>query len=308
MTENDYLKLFFTASHATGYQKTGDDAAIIPQSNIVSTDQFIEGTHFLWNHMEAEKIGYKAIVQALSDLAAMAALPTAILCSLAWHNKDHSHITPFIEGIKQACTDYQVPLVGGDISRTNNHFYADIVALGKATNPIEKSGAGLGDWITLSGPVGSARAGLWATEHKLHYPALLEAYQHPKALIELALRLSQKNWLTSLTDISDSLSKSLLSLAHASRQKFVIEENKIPIHAELGEFCTNENFSLKDYKLHSGEDYQLLMTIKNSISLQEIQDQGLTVIGLVSEGQNVFLKTTNGLEALTEVGWDPFVL
>jgi thiamine-monophosphate kinase len=308
MSESKYLQSLFLASHETGYSNTGDDAAIIPASTIISTDQFIEGTHFLWSHMSAEELGYKSIVQALSDLAAMAAQPTAVLSSLAWAKTHTPSIPSFINGMKQACMDYRVPLVGGDISSTSSLFYADIVVLGNAPSPILKSGARVNDLLVTTGHLGSARAGLLCIEKNLHFPNLIAAYKKPFAHIKTAIELASRDLVTSLTDISDSLSKSAYALSGASQLGLVIDPDKIPIDSRLSQFAEIAGISIDDLKLFSGEDYQLLMTLRPEVSPQVLLDHGLTTIGLVTESGQVRLKTAGTEEPLTEVGWDPFAL
>lgn len=308
MTERAYIEQLQQASRNTGHSQTDDDAAIITPSNVISTDQFVEGTHFLWSHMSAENLGYKAVVQALSDLAAMAARPTSVLCSLAWASEQHDqYLSGFIRGLEQACKDYSVPLVGGDITRSHGLFYCDIVVTGHTPKPIPKSGAKPGDIIAVTGTLGDARAGLESVGATA-LNALTTRYQTPIAYIDLALQLSAKYTLHALTDISDSLSKSLLSLARNSNVGMLIDDHSIPTSKALREYTTALNKNISDYKWNSGEDYQLLMSLPQEIAKQAILDFNLVAIGRVTPAPGVFVTANNKMEPLTEVGWDPFRL
>ena len=68
----------------------GDDCAIIPSDNefdkdrvtLVTTDLFIEGTHFLKNKMAAKDVGYKALAVNISDIAAMGGRAKSAFLSL----------------------------------------------------------------------------------------------------------------------------------------------------------------------------------------------------------------------------------
>src|SRR3954465_10789839 len=60
----------------------GDDAAVVDipagQRLVVSTDASVEGVHFRREWLSPEEIGSRATVAALSDLAAMGALPIGL--------------------------------------------------------------------------------------------------------------------------------------------------------------------------------------------------------------------------------------
>ena len=308
MTEKHYIEKLHAVSRATGFTDTGDDAAIVSDCNILSTDQFIEGTHFLWSHMSAEKLGYKSIVQALSDLAAMGAEPRAVLTSLAWNQKHAEKIDSYLDGIQKACLDYDVPLVGGDITHSPNTFYSDVTVCGWSKSPIKKSGAQPQDIVVLTGTLGDARAGLETVASALSTAAFRERYEKPTAQIKTIHSLLKRTVVTSCTDISDSLSKSVLALANASRVGMIIDSERIPISQELKKYVHEQNKNLEVYKWNSGEDYQLLLTLPATTPDSLLTDHGLTAIGRVTSDLKVQIKNGDSYVPLTEVGWDPFAL
>ena len=65
----------------------GDDSAVVAPTGktdwVISCDAFLEGVHFLPNRHSADSVGYKALVRATSDLAAMGATPRLFLLTLA---------------------------------------------------------------------------------------------------------------------------------------------------------------------------------------------------------------------------------
>lgn len=308
MTETDFLNLLHAASRNTGYHLNGDDAATIPLSNIVTTDQFIEGTHFLWSHMSSFKLGYKCIVQAVSDIAATGARPTSILTSLAWSPSHTEYLPDFIKGIEHACKDYETPLVGGDISRCVQLFYCDTIVTGFTDKPILKSEAQIDDIVAITGTLGDARAGWECATQKIHNPSLRAAYERPIAHVRTALSLRHHSPVHAMTDISDSLSKSVHAIAKHSKVGIVIDSEKIPISQELKNYIKTHKKNIDDYKCNAGEDYQLLVTLPANTAQKILTDHGLTAIGRVTQKQEVLYRTEHGLNELTEVGWDPFVL
>lgn len=299
MREKDLLKHIQGVSQRTGFSGTGDDAAVWGDW-VLSTDQFIEGTHFTFSQMSAEEIGFKGVVQALSDLAAMAAKPSALLCSAAWPKDAEQNILRIYKGIEEACREYQVPLIGGDISRAPQ-VYLDFTVMGKSMG-LEKNPRP-GDVVAVTGPLGSAYAG-FKTLGDADYPELARAFRRPVAHINTALSLQSSQALTGLTDISDGLAKSTYHLSTLGKCGFHIDLNQIPRSPELKKLCEARQWPLRDFLLAGGEDYQLLVTLKPGAPLL---DYGLTAIGHVVEGENALIE--NGkIGPLPEVGWDPFVV
>lgn len=312
MKEKEFLEILHQASRATGFSSTGDDAACVHPSNVLSTDQFIEGTHFEWHHMTARQLGHKAVVQALSDLAAMGATPTAVLTSLAW-GPDHAiHISEFIKGLETACIRYKVPLVGGDISVSRALFYADVTVAGTTTAPILKKGARPGHILALTGTVGDAGAGLEIVRQGLpmqnDFSRLVERYRSPQAQLEVIARLRAVLPVHAATDISDSLSKSILQIAEHSSVGVEIDGETIPISEELRAYAQAVGRDVYHYAWNAGEDYQLLIALPESTPESVFRDHGLTAIGRVTNGSERRVCHGDQTAPLTEVGWDPFAL
>src|SRR5260370_24886547 len=64
----------------------GDDAAVLaaPDGRVVATTDFLlEGRHFRRDWSSARDVGHKAAARSLADLAAMGAVPSALLVALA---------------------------------------------------------------------------------------------------------------------------------------------------------------------------------------------------------------------------------
>src|SRR5579871_5588539 len=64
----------------------GDDAAVVRpvpgKEWVFTSDQFIEGVHFLANLQPPDAVGYKALARAASDVGAMGAKPLLFLLSI----------------------------------------------------------------------------------------------------------------------------------------------------------------------------------------------------------------------------------
>jgi thiamine-monophosphate kinase len=316
MKERELLKIIQGISQRTGAKFLDEDAAIF-NDLIISTDQFVENTHFRWDyHKSAEEIGYKGVVQALSDMAAMATKPSGLLLSAALCKYHKNSWTDIFSGVERACLEYQVPLIGGDLTQSTSLTYLDFVVFGFNPSPALKSGTQPGDLLAVSGPLGSAAAGLLCCENLWDYPEMKKAFVQPEAQITTALQLAKSLNLTALTDISDSLARSTQDLGRHSQCGFEINIAKVPFHPELEKLCREKNRNLQRLQLYGGEDYQLLMTLKPGTSEKIISDLGLFIIGEARSknsskdhnGDEIFYVLNGEKIPMTEVGWDPFDL
>ena len=89
----------------------GDDAALLRDGLVVTQDLLLEGRHFRLDWTSWRDLGYKAAAVNLSDLAAMGAVPEALLVSLALPAETAvEDVVALYEGLNEP----GVPVVGGD--------------------------------------------------------------------------------------------------------------------------------------------------------------------------------------------------
>ena len=100
----------------------GDDSSIISlpsgKESVVSVDTSIENIHFL-DSMSPEDIAYRAVVVALSDLAACGAAPAWYSVALTFPELDEAWLKKFSDGLREVSDDYRIPLIGGDTTKGN---------------------------------------------------------------------------------------------------------------------------------------------------------------------------------------------
>ncbi len=304
----------------------GDDAAVLDHGNndtIVTTDMLLEGVHFDLTYVPLKHLGYKAVVVNLSDIFAMNAIPTQITVSLGISSKfTVAAIEELYEGIKLACNNYDIDLVGGDTCASLTGLTISITALGMCSqgSSVYRSGAKKNDLICVSGDLGAAYMGLMLlqrekklfeedpkTQPKLaDYHYLLERQLKPEARKDVIKSLREKEiLLSSMIDLSDGLSSDLLHICDASGVGCRVYANKIPVNKATENLGIEMGISPMVAALNGGEDYELLFTtdLSNFDKLQDIDT--VKIIGHIvdsADGTNLVLDDET-LVPLVAQGW-----
>jgi thiamine-monophosphate kinase len=112
----------------------GDDAAVFdvqPDHSIVfCSDLMAENRHFLRHLHPPDSVGYKSIAANVSDVGAMGGTPLYFLISFAAPDDlDVSWIDGFLNGVANACRDFEIGLVGGD-SSSSDSIFVDVSMIG----------------------------------------------------------------------------------------------------------------------------------------------------------------------------------
>jgi thiamine-monophosphate kinase len=268
----------------------GDDCAVLDAGQLaLSTDLSVEDVHFKRAWLTPEEIGWRASASALSDLAAVAAEPLAILVSLALPEADVASgwARRLMDGLEQAARECGAGLVGGDVSRSFGPAVVDVVAVGRCRTPVLRSGAKPGDEVWVTGELGAAAAGLRALREGKPLPdASRRAFAHPLPRVREAVWLEEHAKLHALIDLSDGLGGDAAHLAAASG---------VAVEIALGKLPVAPGATVAD-ALGGGEDYELcVVAAPRSLERSEgLFDQKfnlpLTRIGHVRSGEGVWVK------------------
>src|SRR5437868_3334504 len=95
----------------------GDDcAALIPPTRelLVTTDMLMDGTDFVLADAGPRRVGRKAMAVNLSDIAAMAGVPFAVVVSVALPPAARALAEELYLGLRDVADAFGVPIVGGD--------------------------------------------------------------------------------------------------------------------------------------------------------------------------------------------------
>lgn len=326
-----HLTQFFPVENASTELGVGDDAAIINAEGkrvLVSTDMFTEGVHFNLGYTPLKHLGYKVVVAGISDIAAMNAVPTQIMISVAVSNRfPVEALEEIYAGVQLACRRYKVDLVGGDTTSSQTGLVINVTAVGLESSEkiISRNGAKPNDLLVVTGDLGGAYMGLQILEreHSVYlknpnmqpemegYDYILERQLKPEARTDIKGILEELGVKpTSMIDISDGLASEVLHLSDRSKVGFRIYEEKIPMD-ELT-ISTADEFNLNPVMtaLNGGEDYELLFTISQSDFDKIKNNPDFTIIGHAVEeeqGNYLVLRGSNELAELTAQGWDAYL-
>lgn len=221
----------------------GDDCAVVggPRDTwwrLLKTDALVEGVHFLPDE-KPERIGWKALCRAISDIAAMGGLPEHALVTLAVRAETTlSWARGLYAGLRRAARKFGIAIVGGETSRSPGPAFLSVALTGRVRRArcVLRSGGRSGDLLFVTGRLGGSIRG----KHLDFIPRLAEARW-----------LAQHFPVHAMMDLSDGLAADLPRLARASRCAFEIHEDRLPRNRG----CTVTQ------ALSDGEDYELLFAL-----------------------------------------------
>jgi thiamine-monophosphate kinase len=304
----------------------GDDAAVIDHGGmqtVISTDLLVEGIHFDLSYTPLKHLGYKSVVVNISDIYAMNATPTQIVLSIAISNKfSVEALDEFYEGVYAACEKYNVDLVGGDTTTSQRGFVISVTAIGEVAQNkfVKRDGAKPNDLICVSGDLGAAFLGLTILERERkifeqtgaqpdleNQTYIVGRMLKPEARKDVVDYFAEHNIMpTSMMDISDGLSSELLHICKQSNVGCVLHEEKIPFNEDMKDFAYKLELDPTACALSGGEDYELLFTISQADYEKINENNGLSVIGYIteaSEGKNIITRGGNKHELVAQ-GWN----
>ncbi|GAA0458556.1 thiamine-monophosphate kinase [Paractinoplanes deccanensis] len=282
----------------------GDDSAIVaaPDGRIVaSTDVLVEGRHFRRDWSSPADIGHRAAAANLADIAAMGAVPTALLVALcAPVDMEAAWAEDLAGGLSAEASLVGASVVGGDMSSSPTLTVA-VTALGDLAGqaPVLRSGAQPGDIVALAGRVGHAAAGYTVLSRGFRTPkALVEAYRRPQVPYAAGPAAARAG-ATAMIDVSDGLLQDLGHIAKASVVGVDVHTERFEIPGQMRDAATALGVDPLQWLLAGGDDHALAATFPAGVPLPE----GWRQIGVVHDGTGV---TVDKKPWTGPLGWDHF--
>ncbi|WP_071144952.1 thiamine-phosphate kinase [Bacteroides ihuae] len=309
----------------------GDDAAVLSypadKQVLVTTDLLMEGVHFDLIYVPLKHLGYKSAVVNFSDIYAMNGTPKQITVSLAISKRfSIEDMEEFYAGLRLACKQYNVDIIGGDTSSSLTGMAISITCIGEAEKGevVYRNGARETDLICVSGDLGAAYMGLQLLEREkvvlkgevevkpdfTGKEYLLERQLKPEARGDIIKKLREAGVTpTSMMDVSDGLSSELLHICTQSEVGCRVYEEHIPIDYQTAVMAEEFNMSLTTCALNGGEDYELLFTVPIADHEKVAEMEGVKLIGHITKpDMGCALITRDGQEfELKAQGWNPLM-
>lgn len=302
----------------------GDDCAIITKNNdevfVATTDLLIEDIHFLKSEISAKELGYKSLAVNLSDIAAMGAKPLYSFLSIGIPaDTDVDFLDGFMEGYYELSNKYQIPLMGGDTTKSSDKLVINVLAMGECekSNVKMRSMAKDGDVVCVSGNLGDSGAGLKVLLENLERTEinkfLVNRHHLPEPRIKEGDWLSKQVSVHAMMDISDGISSDLKHILNKSGKQAEINLEKLPLSNELKTASEINNWDAFSVATSGGEDYELLFTMSASdfdgISkdFEKEFSKPIYCIGRIFEGEEKINFMLNGeLVDSNSMGFDHF--
>jgi thiamine-monophosphate kinase len=298
----------------------GDDAAVVaaPDGRVVaSTDVLVEDVHFRLDWSTPEEVGRKATAVNLADIAAMGAVPTALLVGLGCPRDTLAATAAGLAaGLWAEADRVGIGVVGGDVVSAPKVILS-VTVLGSLAgrDAVTRSGARPGDVLALAGRLGWAAAGLavlsaggadpraWAGNGPAGSagggPAqVVDAHRVPDPPYPAGPAAARAG-ATAMIDISDGLLADVGHLADASGVSVDVRSAALPVPDVLAEVGAVLGADPMRWLLTGGEDHALVATFPAGAVLPV----GWTPIGLVDAGAGV---SVDGVAYDGAVGWDHF--
>lgn len=306
----------------------GDDAAVLsyPDSEVlVTTDLLMEGVHFDLTYVPLKHLGYKSAMVNISDIYAMNGTPRQITVSLALSKRFCiEDMEEFYDGLKLACAQHHVDIVGGDTTSSLTGLAISITCIGDAPKNkiVYRNGAKETDLICVTGDLGAAYMGLQLLEREKRVfqgekeitpdfsgkEYLLERQLKPEARGDIIKKLDELHIKpTAMMDISDGLSSELMHICSQSGTGCRIYEERIPLDYQTAVMAEELNMNVITCALNGGEDYELLFTVPLTENEKISQIDGIRIIGYITKPElGMALITRDNQEfELKAQGWNP---
>jgi thiamine-monophosphate kinase len=254
MREFDLLRRVYEANEALGERVTlppGDDMGavrLLSGANVLlAVDQLVAGRHYDPNVVTMRQAGRKAIARSASDIAAMAARPSASLAAVVLpKGMAESDAIELFDGMREAADEFGCPLMGGDLAEHGDPGHPLVCSITVLAEPgpagmVGRGGARIGDGVYVSGELGGSYDENGLGRHLTFTPRIREGLALAEALCDR---------LHAMIDVSDGLGRDASHIAEMSGVRIEIDATAIPCRA--GRAWED---AVKD-----GEDYELLFT------------------------------------------------
>ncbi|MEA2642275.1 MAG: thiamine-monophosphate kinase [Chloroflexota bacterium] len=248
----------------------GDDAAAWTPTpgtlTVATTDALVEGVHFDLATTGWRDLGWKALAQNVSDVAAMGCAPRYALVALGLEGDPAvADVEALYAGMDACARAYGCAIIGGDVVRAPCVMISITllgesvpIATGKSRPLLERGAARPGDQLAVTGPLGGSAAGLRVLSRDGATAdaddSLVVAHRRPQPRVGAGQALVEAGVRCAL-DVSDGLVADVGHICERSGVDAEIEAARIPLFAEAQTRFPADALAMA---LAGGEDFELV--------------------------------------------------
>jgi len=285
----------------------GDDCAVLRHAAgrdlVITTDEMVEGTHYLARFATPEDIASKLTRMNLSDLASMGDVrPVSCVVGSGLKKDTPPEFTRrFMKQLKAEALRYGISIAGGNLAGAReNHFYMTVWGETGRGKVVTRYGAKPGDLLFNVGQLGLAAAGLeilmkGSPAEIKKYPALIKAFWRPEPMLAAGALIGREGLASAMLDNSDGLARSAAILSDLSKCRVIVSPGEGACAPVLRAYSAARGKAWRHYALTGGEDYGLIFTAGTE-KLAKIKRllPAAVVVGRVEKGGGAEIENYDG--------------
>ncbi|OIO02163.1 MAG: thiamine-phosphate kinase [Elusimicrobia bacterium CG1_02_56_21] len=285
----------------------GDDCAVLRHGAgrdlVITTDEIVEGTHYLARFATPEDLARKLTRINLSDLASMGDVkPVSCVVGAGLRKNTPKDFTlRFMKELRAEALRYGISIAGGNLAGAReNHFYMTVWGEAGSSKVVTRYGAKPGDLLFNVGPLGLAAAGLEILmngrgEEKKRFPGLLDAFWRPEPMLKAGALIGRKGLASAMLDNSDGLARSAAIISELSRCRVIVSPGEGVCSKELRAYSSLKKKPWRHYAVNGGEDFGLIFTApeKRLARIKKILPSA-SVVGRLEKGFGFEIENFNG--------------
>jgi thiamine-monophosphate kinase len=205
---------------------------------------------------------------------------------------------------------HRIAVIGGNISRSPGPLMVDVTATGtvRRRRILTRAGARPGDGVYVTGAIGDALVGLRSLQRggSERMAEQERRYLRPEPRVRTGLVLAGNRAASACMDLSDGLADAARQIAEASHVGITLDAALLPIRDAVRGWHENEGRDPVMGALESGEDYELLFTVRRAHEgrlravRRAIGDVPITRIGVVTKDSRISIRTAGEERPLPE--------
>ncbi len=285
----------------------GDDCAVLRHGPgrdlVITTDEMVEGTHYLARFATPEDLARKLMRMNLSDLASMGEVtPVSCVVGSGLRKDTPPEFTlRFMKELKTEALRFGISIAGGNLAGAReNHFYMTVWGEAGKSRLVTRYGAKPGDLLFNIGPLGMAAAGLEilmsgpAAAGK-KYPVLVKAFWRPEPMLAAGALIGRKGLASAMLDNSDGLARSAAIISELSRCRVIVNPGEGVCAPVLRAYSAARGRPWRQYAVNGGEDYGLIFTARPGklAAIKRLLPLA-AVVGRVEKGSGTEIENFNG--------------